>query len=146
MTGEARPSSKRKLFTIGYGGRSPEELLERLARHGVRAVVDVRLSPRGHLGSFTRASAGGKGIQGLLARRGIEYVWVRELGNPFRDRADWREPYRAHLESLGAAVLDLLAGVPEPYCLLCAEHRPSECHRACVAERLADAGYEIEHL
>jgi uncharacterized protein (DUF488 family) len=136
----------KKLFTVGYGGRSPAELLECLVRNGVRAVVDVRLSPRGHMGSFTRAKSVDKGIQALLARGGIQYFWVEALGNPFRAEEEWRAPYRAHLESLGDTVLDSLGDIPEPYCLLCSEKRAADCHRLYIAERLELRGYEVDHL
>ena len=37
--------------------------------------------------------------------------------------------------------------VPGPICLLCAERRPEDCHRALIAQYLASvAGKEVEHL
>jgi uncharacterized protein (DUF488 family) len=136
----------RKLFTIGYGGRSPEEFLACLASHGVEAVVDVRLSPRGYLGAFTRAQSDGKGIQALLGRGGIRYYWWKALGNPFRNTPDWRARYQMHLDSQWEAARHLLTAVPEPYCLLCAEKLAARCHRSDIAERLAPSFSEVEHL
>jgi uncharacterized protein (DUF488 family) len=135
-----------KLFTIGYGGRSPEEFLKCLVSHGVQAVVDVRLSPRGYLGAFTRGQSDGRGIQALLGRGGINYFWWEELGNPFRNTADWRSRYQMHLDSQWDALRGLLEAVPQPYCLLCAEKLAPNCHRSDIAERLAPLFSEIEHL
>ena len=135
-----------KLFTIGYGGRSPEEFLECLVSHGVEAVVDVRLSPRGYLSAFTRAQSEGKGIQALLGRGGIRYFWWEALGNPFRDTADWRSRYQMHLDRQWNAVRGQLEEVPQPYCLLCAEKLVANCHRSDIAKRLAPLFSEVEHL
>ena len=136
----------RKLFTIGYGGRSPQELLDCLVRNGVQAVVDVRISPRGHMGAFTRARSEDKGIQGLLGRGGIGYYWWEALGNPYRSAEDWRARYQSYLDQEWGALHGLLDVVPQPYCLLCAEKVAANCHRAYIAERLALPPCEVEHL
>jgi uncharacterized protein (DUF488 family) len=39
-----------------------------------------------------------------------------------------------------------LDGVPQPFCLLCAEKRVAECHRRLIAEFLASKGNQIEHI
>jgi len=136
----------RKLFTIGYGGRSPQELLDRLVGHGVQAVVDVRISPRGHLGAFTRARSEEKGIQGLLGRGGIQYYWAESLGNLYRNVEDWRVRYQKYLDTHWDALRNLFDAVPQPFCLLCAEKLPEHCHRTYIAERLASPTCEVVHL
>ena len=134
------------VFTIGYGGRSPQELLDRLASQAVQAVVDVRISPRGHLGAFTRSKSAEKGIQGLLGQRGIRYYWAEAFGNRYRDADDWRTLYQEYLDSHWDTLRDLLYPVPQPYCLLCAEKLPEHCHRAYIAERLASPTCQVVHL
>ena len=71
-------------FTIGYGGRKPDEFVKLLAEHGVRTVIDVRIRPdRASMGSYVKSRDETKGIAGLLAKAGIGYFSLPELGNPF---------------------------------------------------------------
>jgi hypothetical protein len=71
-------------FTIGYGGRRPEELLELLTHHAICSVADVRIRPeRSSMGAFSRARTPEKGIERLLATAGISYHPILELGNLF---------------------------------------------------------------
>ncbi|MGD9518086.1 MAG: DUF488 family protein [Armatimonadota bacterium] len=39
-----------------------------------------------------------------------------------------------------------LVALPRPFCLMCAEKRPEECHRLLIAEWLAGRGWEVVHL
>jgi uncharacterized protein (DUF488 family) len=136
-----------KLFTIGYGGRTPDDFVARLTAAGVKAVVDVRLRPdKASMGSYVKASDPAKGIEGLLARNGIGYLSLVELGNLFMGYEDWPARYGKFLGRAGDLLFDGLAGVPEPFCLMCAEKRAAECHRGQIAECLAAKGWEVEHL
>jgi uncharacterized protein (DUF488 family) len=136
-----------KFYTIGYGGRNPEEFLELLRQRGVKIIVDVRLRPdRSSMGSFAKAKSQDKGIQKLLATAEITYISVVELGNIFLDRPDWRERYRELLLRAGDLLIQRLENVSTPFCLLCAEKSPSKCHRLLIAEYLVSKGYEVEHI
>ena len=79
-----------RIFTLGYGGRTPDDLQQRLCAAGVRTVVDVRLRPdRASLGIFVKAKSPDKGIQRLLTSAGIAYCSLPELGNVFLEYEDW---------------------------------------------------------
>ena len=81
-----------KYYTIRYGGRNPQEFVDTLKDHGITVVVDVRLRPEhSSMGTYVRAKDSNKGIEGLLARSGIEYIWLPEIGNVFLGCEDWRE-------------------------------------------------------
>ncbi len=135
-------------YTIGYGGRRPDEFVELLAAHGVRSVVDVRIRPdRASMGAYARAKSPAKGIERLLAGRGIAYRAILELGNLFRDLENWMPLYRAFFERAGELLVARLDETPEPFCLLCAEKRVAECHRLVIADYLvANRGWDVVHI
>ncbi len=135
-------------FTIGYGGRSPDEFTRLLTAHGVATVVDVRLRPdRASMGCYVAAKDADKGIAGLLARAGVGYVSLPELGNLFLGYPDSLARYAAFLDRAAPLLFDRLAGLPEPVCLLCAEKRVADCHRLAVADHLAAArGWAFTHI
>jgi uncharacterized protein (DUF488 family) len=135
-------------FTIGYGGRKPEEFTKLLADSGVKTVIDVRLRPdKASMGSYANSKDKTKGIAGLLAKAGVGYVSLPELGNPFMEYDDWQTRYPDYLRKAGSLLFDRIADVPGPVCLLCAEKRVAECHRRHVAEYLArERGWAFTHL
>ena len=132
---------------MGYGGRTPEDLIHRLRTAGVRTVVDVRLRPdRASLGIYVRAKSPDQGIERLLVSAGLGYRSLPELGNVFWECDDWRDRYTALLETAGHLLVSRLQAVEPPVCLLCAERRVQDCHRLQTAQFLAARGHEIEHL
>jgi uncharacterized protein (DUF488 family) len=136
-----------KLYTIGYGGRSPDDFIGLLREKGIVAIVDVRLRPdRSSMGTYAKAKDHDKGIEGLLGRAGIQYFSFVELGNPFLDFDDWQVRYRTLMEKAGALLTERLLGIPQPFCLMCAEKSADRCHRAIIAEHFAKRGYEVEHI
>jgi uncharacterized protein (DUF488 family) len=136
-----------KFFTIGYGGRIPDEFLGLLGRYGITRVVDVRLRPdRASMGAYVKAKESSKGIEGLLGRAGIEYLSLVELGNLFLGFDDWQVRYRTLLEKAGDLLFERLLGISKPFCLMCAEKLAEQCHRAIIAEYLVKKGWEVEHI
>jgi len=136
-----------KVYTIGYGGRHPQEFITILKENGVITLADVRLLPdRTRFGSYKKAKDSSKGVEKLLFDVGIKYVWLRELGNIYMSSDDWREKYRLLLEAEGDQRTERLLTLQFPICLLCAEKDPAGCHRSIIAEHLAGRGFEIEHL
>ncbi len=137
----------RKCYTIGYGGRRPDDFVALLHHHSVLTVVDVRLRPdRASMGVYVQAKSPEKGIQGLLSKGGVQYISLPELGNVFRDTEDWRRRYRQLIEQAGEVLLERLWAVLSPFCLLCAEQKVKDCHRLMIAEYLVGKGWEVEHI
>jgi uncharacterized protein (DUF488 family) len=135
------------IYTAGYGARPPSQLVALLRAAGVRCVVDVRLRPdRARIAPYKRARDAGAGIEQLFAGAGIAYRSLPELGNLFLECDDWRPRYAQLVARSGDLLLARLAGTPEPYCLLCAEEDPAQCHRGVLAERLERDGAKVVHL
>jgi uncharacterized protein (DUF488 family) len=136
-----------RLFTVGYGGRKPDELTALLRGRGVLTVVDVRLRPdRASMGAYVKARTPDKGIERLMRDAGLGYVSLVELGNLFVDLDDWEPRYRRLVETAGPLLIERLLAVPAPFCLLCCEKDPARCHRRLIAEFLAGMGWTVEHL
>ena len=125
-----------RAFTIGYGGRKPDAFTKLLTGSGVKTLIDVRLRPdRATMGIYSKANAPDKGIAGLLAKAGVAYLSLPELGNLFLDYDDWPARYGAFLA---------LAG---PVCLMCAEKSVCECHRRHIAAHLEKTkGWTFTHI
>jgi uncharacterized protein (DUF488 family) len=136
-----------KLFTIGYGGRTPTEFVQLLVEHGVRTVADVRMHPgRAYMVFFAKAKSPDKGIERILAQAGIGYVSLTGLGNPFKNEPDWPEQYRKLLAESGEAMIEPLLSLPRPFCLLCAEKKPNRCHRKLISDLLETQGWRVQHI
>ena len=136
-----------KLYTIGYGGRKPQEFLGPLKENRIRAVVDVRLRPdRASMGIYVKARSNNQGIQGLLIQANIQYFSFVELGNIFRDFSDWQERYRRLIDKAGDLIVERLFQVSTQFCLMCAEKCVIHCHRLIIAKHLEQMGHEAEHI
>lgn len=132
------------LVSIGYEGKSVDDLVTQLLEQGVRVLVDVRLTPVSRKPGLSKTK-----LSEALAAVGIGYVHHRALGNPKDNRAGFRagEPesrarYRDVLET--AAASDALDHVSElldggVVALLCFEQDHAECHRDIVVHRLMKA-------
>jgi uncharacterized protein (DUF488 family) len=64
------------LYTIGHSTRTLDELVAALRAHGVTTLVDIRAFPMSRrMPHFNRES-----LEVELPKRGIGYVWMKELG------------------------------------------------------------------
>lgn len=136
----AHPSSA-QVVSIGYEGRSAAELIETLCDQQVTVLVDIRLTPISRKPCLSKTA-----LAAALRAAGIEYVHLRELGNPKANRPGYRagEPmaldlYRSVLSSDDGQsalqhVTELLDG--GAVALLCFERDHADCHRHQVVDEL----------
>jgi uncharacterized protein (DUF488 family) len=113
-----------KLFTIGFTKKSAETFFTRIARAGVKKLIDVRLNNVSQLAGFTKRDDLRYFTRAICD---IEYVNLMQQ--------------RRIEETLSPEML-------ADGCLLCSEEKPHHCHRRLVAEYLKGKwdAVEIEHI
>jgi uncharacterized protein (DUF488 family) len=142
-----------KLFTVGYEGATQAQVIARLKAAGVRTLIDVRAVAASRRAGFSKTI-----LATSLAAEGISYRHLRALGTPKAGReaarkgriTEMRAIFEDHLEEAVAQVqfaeLRILAR-ETAVALLCFEADHAGCHRAVLAERLAEAdGFEVVNL
>jgi uncharacterized protein (DUF488 family) len=139
-------ASKLQLWTIGYEGAGVHDVVAALARARVELLVDVRIRAQSRKPGLSKST-----LAAELARAGIDYEHLRDLGTPLQIRAHFRagdlatgrREYRAWLREEPAAgiALEHLATLADrrPTAILCFERDERTCHRLVVCEELARA-------
>lgn len=148
-----RPRVTPKLFTVGYEGRSLDELITELVNAGIDRLIDVRELPLSRRRGFSKTA-----LSDALGEAGIEYVHVKALGNPKPNRERYwagdveggAAVYRKHLNNGSrSALIELSDSLSDdPACLLCFERDHTECHRDVIVEALEELRPQltINHL
>jgi len=146
---ESRSVETADFFTLGYTGRKTEELISLLIDSGIRTLVDIRRNPI----SMYRPELSKRNLAKLLAKNGIEYAKVQQLGVPRDIRAlaiesgtrnviwDWYDKYVIG-EFFGSSgnLHYFLNCVDHPVALMCTEIDPQECHRHRLSLALENMG------
>jgi uncharacterized protein (DUF488 family) len=132
---EARSVDQADFFTIGYEGRSTDDLLAALRGAGIRLLLDIRYSPV----SMYRPELSKAKFRDLLAHEGMEYLHVPQWGVPRSVRAlaveaQTREPIWAWYDENVVAPffvrnLHRFLNLEHPLAMMCMEADPEECHR-----------------
>lgn len=142
-----------RLATIGYEKRTLPEMVARLKAADVAVVIDVRAVAASRRPGFSKSM-----LAATLAKSGIDYVHLRDLGTPKAGRLAARAGrtkemhaiFKTHLKEPAAQLA--LAEAAEiasdrRAALLCLEADAAHCHRAIVADRLCKKlGCAIENL
>jgi len=141
------------LSTIGYEGAQIDAFVYTLGAAGVELVIDVR-----DVASSRRPGFSKNAFREHLALAGIEYVHLRNLGDPKEGREAMRRGdhvaferiFRTHLASdVAQGQLDeaIRIASENSVVLLCYERDPKHCHRSIVANEMAQqSAFAIRHL
>ena len=141
------------ILTIGYEGSTIEDFVATLKLADVQVLIDIRDVPLSRKRGFSK-----KALAATLESAGVEYVHLRDLGDPKPGREAARRGnmeaferiFRAHLKGREAQealekALDISSDVCA--CLLCYERDHAGCHRTIVAEEMANReAIPIRHL
>lgn len=141
------------IYSIGYGGRTLEELADLLKHFGITHVVDVRTSPFSKFAEQFNRDA----LQDTSPTLGMKYVFMgKELGGRPECRDCYDEEGRVLYEVVKSqeffrrGIRQLLKGASAEgrrLCLLCSERKPEECHRSkLIGEALVSEGVELAHI
>jgi len=142
------------LWTIGHSTRTLDDFLGLLVRHEITALVDVRRFAASRKYPHFNHDA----LDTSLARAGIEYVPMPDLGGRRRPRPDsrntvWRNTsfrgYADYMETpeFHAAVARLAElARHKRTAVMCSEAVWWRCHRALIADCLKAAGYRVCHI
>ena len=142
-----------KLATIGYEMAPQAQVIDTLKAAGVQVLIDVRAVAASRRAGFSKGL-----LSSSLNDAGIEYVHLRDLGTPKPGRMaaragrtdEMRAIFTAHMEEPGAQLqlaqaVEIARGRRAALLCYCDDHR--KCHRAIVADRMAEAAdFEIEIL
>ena len=143
------------IYTIGHSTRTFDELVQALTGHEIVTLADVRSFPMSRrLPHFNREA-----LELELPKRGIRYVWMKELGgrrkkirndspnlalrnDSFRNYADYMMTGEfAHgVEQL------LQAAEQGKTAYMCAERVYFQCHRMLISDYLAAYGHTVLHI
>jgi uncharacterized protein (DUF488 family) len=142
--------SSRAIFTVGYGGRTPEGLLELLRDHKIDTVCDVRFRPRSRwmLWANYYTLRGDGPLRQMIERAGFEYRWLgRALGNP-RPKEQNLAAFKRLMDQEGEERVAELMGLARSrrVCLLCAARDPRRCHRSVISRFLEGRGFDYADL
>lgn len=131
-----------KLFTIGYEGSSLEDFVRTLEHIEIKVLIDIRELPISRKRGFAKSA-----LSQAVRDVGIEYIHLRELGDPKPGREAARAGefkrfetiFRRHIER-DASRTQLMEAVDiaktQRACLLCFERCHKSCHRSIVASEM----------
>lgn len=143
-----------KIYTLGYEKRTIDQFIEALKAADVHTLIDVRETAWSYKRDFCKVK-----FSQALSGAGINYIHLRELGNPKRFRRDDSDrdrvlgKYKSHLEETEAGIPEIIDLIKvakrdkKNICLTCYEREHTECHRSIITNhpKIARAA-TITHL
>jgi uncharacterized protein (DUF488 family) len=142
------------VYTVGHSNRSVDEFVGLLKARGVETLADIRKLP----GSNKYPHFNQDELSESLARAGIRYVYLKELGgrrrqSKYSKNTAWRnrsfQAYADHMETEEfRRGVDSLLGYAAggKVAVMCSEAVWWRCHRALVSDYLKSLGVSVYHI
>ena len=139
--------------TIGYERATLPDFLATLTISNIDILVDIRDRAQSRRAGFSKTA-----LREALEAEGIEYLHLKELGDPKEGRDAARRgdfvTFRAIFnkvlqtkEALQAIEQIEELAINKKICLMCFERDQTTCHRKIVADRLEKSlGATVRHL
>ena len=144
-----------RVFTVGHGNRTSIDLLGLLEAVGIETLVDVRRYPSSRRNPQFNAPI----LKNSLRSAGIQYLWEGDaLGGRRETSGDdihtalespAMQSYAAHMQGESfreSAWRAVQWAETAPTVMMCAELRPTCCHRSLISDYLTLNGTTVHHL
>jgi len=141
------------IFTIGYQGKDIDSFVNVLKLNNIQELLDVRDIPISRKKGFSK-----RWLSEILRNNGIEYIHVKELGDPKELRSkiqskeisweEFRQKFLRFLEQRIGIIQNIVnMNHTKNICLMCFEANYKQCHRSLIAEVIEERFSErVTHL
>ena len=142
------------IYTIGHSNHPISKFLALLAKHNIEVLADVRILPR----SRFNPQFNDKALSKTLAGNNISYLHFIDLGGHRKPQPDSRnmairsESFRGYADHMLSAEFQNSANkiieisAQKNIVTMCAEAKPSQCHRSYLADYFLVNGHEVFHI
>jgi len=128
----------KKIYTIGYQGRTIDEFLNLLEKYDIDHLVDVRSYPTSKMEDFSKDD-----LKETLFKKSMMYKHLPGLGGLGDE--DYKETMLSDRWKSSYKELKSLAKDGKTS-MMCLEKDPSHCHRRFISDRLEKDGWDVIHI
>jgi len=128
----------KKIYTIGYQGRTIDEFLDLLEKYDIDHLVDVRSYPTSKMEDFSKDD-----LKETLFKKSMMYKHLPGLGGLGDE--DYKETMLSDRWKSSYKELKSLAKDGKTS-MMCLEKDPSHCHRRFISDRLEEDGWDVIHI
>lgn len=129
-----------KIYSIGHGNDEIEGFIERLNKHRITMLYDVRRYPNSaRLAHFKRDA-----LQLFLSHSNIAYKFGGQALGGFREGSYF--DYMQSLEFQNGVSALIKSAHSQTMAFMCAEYDPLRCHRKFISEFLHARNFHVFHI